>query len=282
MALPARVAVVGGGTMGSGIALEFVRHGTEVIVLERDDESVASACARLDASIQRANVRAGDHASREDSWQKLSVSSDFQRLSTADLVIEAVPEQPEIKADALRLIEDHVRPETPIATNTSSLSISRLSESLRNPASFLGLHFFNPVASSLLVEIVAAENTADELITAANSWVEELHKTSIVVRDSPGFATSRLGLSLALEAMRMLEENVASAEDIDQAMVLGYRHATGPLRTTDLVGLDVRLGIARYLASTLGDRFNPPRILLDKVAAGQLGRKTGKGFFSYV
>lgn len=282
MALPARMAVVGGGTMGSGIALEFARHGTEVIVLERDDHAVAGAQARLDASIQRANKRAGEQAIREDSWEKLTVTTDFRRLLSADFVIEAVPEQFDIKADALQLIETHVRPGTPIATNTSSLSISQMARSLRDPAAFFGLHFFNPVSASLLVEIVAATDTAVELLSAAATWVEELDKTSIVVRDSPGFATSRLGLSLALEAMRMLEEDVASADDIDRAMVLGYRHATGPLRTTDLVGLDVRLGIAEYLASTLGRRFDPPQILVEKVAAGELGRKSGRGFFDYV
>src|SRR5690606_8568289 len=146
---------------------------------------------------------------------------------------------------------------------------------------FCGLHFFNPVPVSTLVEIVVGDATADALVDAARGWIAALGKSAIVVRDSPGFASSRLGVALALEAMRMLEEGVASAEDIDTAMVQGYRHATGPLRTTDLVGLDVRLDIAEHLASTLGDRFAPPQILRDLVAAGHLGRKTGRGFFDH-
>ena len=160
-------------------------------------------------------------------------------------------------------------------------ALAALADALRDPARFLGLHFFNPVPASTLIEVVVGEQTGVGLVAAAREWTEGLRKTPVVVHDAPGFASSRLGVALALEAMRMLEEGVASAEDIDAAMVLGYRHATGPLKTTDLVGLDVRLGIAEYLASTLGERFAPPQILRDKVAAGELGRKSGAGFFDY-
>ena len=152
---------------------------------------------------------------------------------------------------------------------------------LARPQNFIGLHFFNPVPSSTLIEVVVAGQTRPLLVDSARGWVAALGKTAVVVNDSPGFASSRLGVALALEAMRMLEEGVASAEDIDAAMVLGYLHHTGPLRTTDLVGLDVRLEIAEYLASTLGERFAPPQMLRDKVARGELGRKTGKGFFAW-
>ncbi|RYF44885.1 MAG: 3-hydroxyacyl-CoA dehydrogenase family protein, partial [Comamonadaceae bacterium] len=146
---------------------------------------------------------------------------------------------------------------------------------------FLGLHFFNPVPASELVEIVVGAKTAADLVTDAQGWVAALGKTAITVTDSPGFASSRLGVAIALEAMRMLEDGVASAEDIDTAMTLGYKHPMGPLRTTDVVGLDVRLAIAEHLASEVGARFEPPAILREKIAAGHLGRKTGQGFYTW-
>jgi 3-hydroxybutyryl-CoA dehydrogenase len=171
--------------------------------------------------------------------------------------------------------------ETPIASNTSSLSIDELAASLRFPQRFLGLHFFNPVPASELVEIVVGASTDRAVVADAQDWVLGLGKTPVTVKDSPGFASSRLGVAIGLEAIRMLEEGVASAEDIDAAMVLGYRFPVGPLRLTDIVGLDVRLGIAEYLHSQLGERFAPPQLLRDKVAAGELGRKTGSGFFRW-
>ena len=207
------------------------------------------------------------------------MSEDYELLREATLVIEAVPEDFELKVTTLRAIEGRVTETTAIATNTSSLSVTKLAAELSHPSRFLGLHFFNPVPASTLFEVVVGEQTGVGRVAAAREWTEGLRKTPVVVHDAPGFASSRL--ALALEAMRMLEEGVASAEDSDAAMVLGYRHATGPLKTTDLVGLDVRLGIAEYLASTLGERFAPPQILRDKVAAGELGRKSGTGFFDY-
>ncbi|GMA39171.1 hypothetical protein GCM10025883_12160 [Mobilicoccus caccae] len=156
-----------------------------------------------------------------------------------------------------------------------------LAERLSRPQQFIGLHFFNPVPASALVEIVVGAKTDAALVEAAKGWTEAIGKTPIVVTDSPGFASSRLGVFIALEAMRMVEDGVASAQDIDAAMELGYKHPSGPLKTTDLVGLDVRLHIAEYLAETLGERFAPPQILRDKVAAGELGRKSGKGFYDW-
>ena len=168
-----------------------------------------------------------------------------------------------------------------LATNTSSLSIDQIAQTLARPDAFLGLHFFNPVPSSELVEIVAGSQTAPDLVAEARHWVEALGKTAITVSDSAGFASSRLGVALALEAMRMLEANVATTEDIDTAMTLGYKHPMGPLKTTDLVGLDVRLAIAEHLAREFGPRFEPPSILREKVAAGHLGRKSGRGFYQW-
>jgi 3-hydroxybutyryl-CoA dehydrogenase len=198
-----------------------------------------------------------------------------------DLVIEAVPEVPTLKATVLADVEAVVPASAIIATNTSSLSIDRLASALQRPERFIGMHFFNPVPRSMLVELVVGSSTDEDTVAAARAWVEHIDKECIEVKDSPGFATSRLGVAIGLEAIRMVEEGVASADDIDKGMVLGYRFPMGPLRLTDLVGLDVRLAIAEHLAETLGPRFTPPRLLVDKVAAGELGRKTGKGFFEW-
>ena len=211
----------------------------------------------------------------------VTTGTDAALFAGCDLVIEAVPEDRALKADALARAEAALPPEATLATNTSSISIDDLAGALRRPARFLGLHFFNPVPASALVEIVAGSGTDPALVEQARGWVQALGKTPIVVRDSPGFASSRLGVALGLEAIRMLEEGVASAADIDAAMELGYRHPVGPLRTTDLVGLDVRLGIAEELAATLGPRFEPPALLRRMVAEGRLGRKSGEGFYTW-
>src|SRR5690606_24970069 len=211
--------------------------------------------------------------------EQLTVSTEVADFAPAGLVIEAVPEDRELKGDALRRIEEVLDPDAVIATNTSSISIDALATGLSRPERFLGLHFFNPVPSSKLVEIVVGERTAAEVVDSARDWVTALRKTPVVVRDSPGFASSRLGVMLALEAIRMLEQGVAEAADIDAAMELGYRHPSGPLRTTDIVGLDVRLGIAEELARELGPRFEPPALLRRMVSEGKLGRKSGEGFY---
>lgn len=169
-----------------------------------------------------------------------------------------------------------------LATNTSSLSINEMQASLAFPTRFLGLHFFNPVHINRLVEVVRGERTGEHALETGLALVSEIGKEAVIVRDSPGFATSRLGVALGLEAMRMVEEGVASAHDIDRAIELGYRHPMGPLRLTDLVGLDVRLDIARYLHEKLGtERFKPPRILERMVAEGKLGKKSGQGFYAW-
>lgn len=267
--------------MGAGIALTFAVNGSFATVLERDNRAAADARARLEDIAGKAVAKDPTAPALDVLLSRLTVSVDYGLLAEAELTIEAVPENFELKVDTLRAVEERVATNAFIATNTSSLSVTKLADELERPAQFIGLHFFNPVPASTLIEVVVGKETNDALVDAARSWAEGLRKTPVVVRDAPGFASSRLGVALALEAMRMLEEDVASAEDIDAAMVLGYRHATGPLQTTDLVGLDVRLGIAEYLASTLGDRFEPPQILRDKVAAGELGRKSGKGFFDH-
>jgi 3-hydroxybutyryl-CoA dehydrogenase len=279
--LPATVGVLGGGRMGAGIAHAFLINGANVLVVERDEESAASARERVKAAAAKSIERGATDGNLDDMLSRLSVTVDYDDFSDRQLVIEAVPEDWDLKVTSLRGIEERLAEDACLASNTSSLSVNGLARELKRPQNFLGLHFFNPVPASTLIEVVVGEQTSAELAAAAKGWTEALGKTAVVVNDAPGFASSRLGVAIALEAMRMVEEGVASAADIDNAMVLGYKHPTGPLRTTDIVGLDVRLGIAEYLQSTLGERFAPPQILKDKVARGELGRKTGKGFFDW-
>jgi 3-hydroxybutyryl-CoA dehydrogenase len=278
--LPETVGVYGGGRMGAGIAHAFLVAGTAVTVVENDDAAADAARDRVTASLQRAEERGRLGGPLADHLERLLVATEASALAGAGLVVEAVPEDPALKARVLAAVEA-AAPEAVLATNTSSLSIDGLAAGLAAPERFLGLHFFNPVPASDLVEIVVGSKTDPGLVAAAQGWVEALGKTAITVTDSPGFASSRLGVAIALEAMRMLEEGVASAADIDTAMTLGYRHPVGPLRTTDLVGLDVRLAIAEHLAREVGPRFEPPQILRDLVAAGKLGRKTGEGFYTW-
>ncbi|GAA1343941.1 3-hydroxyacyl-CoA dehydrogenase family protein [Arthrobacter roseus] len=281
MTIPGKVGVLGGGRMGAGIAHAFCVAGAAVVVVERNAEAAEAAHARVAAALRKSVERGTTTESADALESRLSVSTDYASFADCGLVVEAVPEDFHLKSTALTAVEEQLSDDAWLATNTSSLSVTELAASLSRPERFCGLHFFNPVPASTLIEVVLARTTSTELVDAARAWVQDLGKTPVVVNDAPGFASSRLGVAIALEAMRMVEEGVASAEDIDTAMVLGYKHPTGPLKTTDIVGLDVRLGIAEYLHSTLGERFAPPQILRDKVAAGELGRKSGQGFFTW-
>lgn len=267
--------------MGGGIAQIFAAAGGRVAVVESDADAASAAHSRIRAGLHKA-VELGKLADAAEALSRISLLTRIADLpGDADLVVEAVPEIPEVKIQVLTAAEAVVSDDTILASNTSSLSIVELGAALRRPERFLGMHFFNPVPASKLVEVVTAPQTAQPVLHSVVQAIRALGKTEIVVRDSPGFATSRLGVMLGLEAIRMLEEGVADAESIDRAMELGYRHPMGPLRSTDLVGLDVRLAIAEYLHSTLGDRFAPPQLLRDKVAEGSLGRKTGRGFYDW-
>lgn len=277
MAVPEKVGVLGGGRMGAGIAHAFLAAGATVKVVDINDDAVAAAKARVEKAIQGSLDRGAEGSF--DSWaQRLTLSTDVSEFAGFDLVVEAVPESMELKTTAFSNIAK-AAPEAVIATNTSSLSVSQLADTVANDV--IGLHFFNPVPASKLVEVVIAKSTPEALVETAKGWVEALGKTAVVVKDAPGFASSRLGVAIALEAIRMVEEGVASARDIDNAMVLGYKFPIGPLELTDIVGLDVRLGIAEYLESTLGERFAPPQLMRDMVSRGELGRKSGKGFYDY-
>ncbi|KYH45122.1 3-hydroxyacyl-CoA dehydrogenase family protein [Branchiibius sp. NY16-3462-2] len=277
-----KVGVYGGGRMGAGIAHAFLLTGAEVVITEASEEAAEAAKERVAGSLAKAAQRQAlpEGTAPEDLLARLSVSSDPTTLHDSTLIVEAVPEDPALKKTVLQTCS-HEAPDAWLASNTSSLSVTELAADLPKPERLIGLHFFNPVPASDLVEIVVGRQTALELVERAQGWVKDLGKTAITVQDSPGFASSRLGVFLALEAMRMVEDGVASAADVDTAMTLGYKHPTGPLRTTDIVGLDVRLAIAEHLAKELGDRFEPPQILRDKVAAGELGRKSGQGFYEW-
>ncbi len=285
-----RVGVVGGGTMGAGIAHVLLAAGVSVTLVESDPEALARARDRVAASLDGAAARGKLAEPPAALLDRLTGSCDPAEVAGADLVIEAVPEVPELKRTLLAAVEAAVEAavdragagrQTVLATNTSSLSVDELAGGLRRPDRFVGMHFFNPVPASGLVEVVRGSATGPAALDLVHGTAALLGKESIEVADSPGFATSRLGVLLGLEAIRMVEEGVAAPEDIDKAMVLGYRHPMGPLRLGDLVGLDVRLGVAEYLHGTFGERFAPPRLLREMVAAGQLGKKTGQGFYRW-
>lgn len=266
--------------MGAGIAQSALQAGAAVSVSEADAAAVEAARSRIAGGLGLAHKRAED--------PDAAVGADLERLTVAaglpavtpDLVIEALPEDAELKRTVLAGLGERW-PAAVIATNTSSLSIDGLAVAVPGPERFLGMHFFNPVPRSALVEIVVGSATDPATTDLARSWVSRLGKESIAVRDSPGFATSRLGVAIGLEAIRMVADGVASAADIDRGMVLGYRFPMGPLQLTDLVGLDVRLAIADHLAVELGARFEPPELLRRKVAAGDLGKKAGRGFYDW-
>lgn len=274
--------VIGGGTMGVGIAHAGLLTGAHVTLHESDPDRAAAARARVEKAVRASAERGKLEGSPDEVLARLTAAADLELLSADhDLVIEAVPEDLALKQGVLKAVEDRVGPDTLIGSNTSSMSIDGIASALQRPERFLGLHFFNPVPASALVEVVTGAATSADALASAREWVAAMDKTAIVVKDSPGFASSRLGLALGLESIRMVADGVASPEDIDAAMVLGYKHPIGPLKLTDIVGLDVRLGIAEYLQSTLGNRFAPPQLMRDMVAEGKLGKKSGQGFYSW-
>lgn len=276
-----RLGVVGGGTMGAGIAQVALVAGATVVVVEADPVAASAARHRVAVGLETQARRGRLDGSPDECLARLRVGDARAALAEVDLALEAVPESVPLKRDVLAGIEAVVAESTVVATNTSSLALADLLPALRRPGRFCGLHFFNPVPQSALVEVVRHPATEPETLRAAHHLAAALGKETIEVADAPGFATSRLGVAIGLEALRMLEEGVASAEDIDRGMVLGYRYPMGPLRLSDLVGLDVRLAIAEYLASRLGPRFEPPALLRQLVASGRLGRKTGQGIYRW-
>ncbi len=278
-----QIAVIGSGTMGRGIAYLSALAGFDTVIHDVDPGALDAARASIDSTLRKAiDKRKVTEESAKAALSRIQLANDLEpAVRTADLIIEAVPENFDLKKDLFGQADLFCGEETILASNTSSLSITKLAAAVERRDRFVGLHFFNPPHLMKLIEIVRGERTSDETVEEVRAMAETMGKQPIVVRDSPGFASSRLGVAIGLEAIRMLEEGVASAPDIDRAMELGYNHPMGPLRLTDLVGLDVRLGIAESLASTLGSRFEPPQLLRDMVAAGKLGKKTGQGFYRW-
>ena len=278
-----RVLVIGAGTMGSGIAQVAARAGYRTEVFDVAAGAAQRALDKIGDSLSRAVEKGRCSAQeREEAMRRLAAASDLDLAAgQADLVVEAAPEDLELKKDLFARISRAARPEAILASNTSSLPISAIAAAAKGPERVIGLHFFNPVPAMKLLEIVQGERTHPMVVTVARAVGARLGKEVVVVRDVAGFATSRLGIALAMEAIRMLEEGVASAEEIDRAIELGYGHPMGPLKLTDHVGLDVRLAIAEHLTGELGERFRPPQLLRRMVRAGKLGKKSGEGFYKY-
>ena len=279
-----KITVIGAGTMGHGIAGQAALSGFHVVLNDVDDSRTHAGLAAIRKvwaqGVAKGKVAPEAVAAAET---RLFATADLeQAVSDVDLVIEAVPELMELKRAIFGRAHRAAPAGALLASNTSSLSLTEIAGATGRPAQVIGMHFFNPVAVMPLLELVRGEQTSETTVESARAVGARLGKETIVVQDSPGFATSRLGIALGNEAMRMFEEGVASAEDIDKAMTLGYRHPIGPLALTDLVGLDVRLAITEHLFRELGtDTFRAPRILKRLVRAGHLGRKTGRGFYTY-
>ncbi|HEU4463617.1 MAG TPA: 3-hydroxyacyl-CoA dehydrogenase family protein [Gemmatimonadota bacterium] len=276
------VAVIGAGTMGRGIAQAFAQGGYATTLYDVDPDAAHRALEAIEETLDKGVARGKvSTEARDAALERLRVESDLgEAVMDADLAIESIPELLDAKREMFAELDTRCPERAILASNTSSLPIATLAAETGRPTRVAGLHFFNPVHAMKLVEIVAPEATGHDVVETLRAAVESLGKRPIVVRDVPGFATSRLGLTLGLEAIRMVEEEVASPADIDTAMELGYNHPMGPLKLTDLVGLDVRLSIAEHLARELDERrFAPPALLREMVAAGKLGRKTGEGFY---
>lgn len=278
------VAVIGAGTMGHGIAQVAAQVGFKVLMRETTREALARGVANIERNLEKAiNLGKLTDDERDQTLQRIRGTTNLAELRGADLFIEAAPEQLELKQSILREVEAVAeKPGFVFATNTSSLSITEIAKAAKNPQRVVGMHFFNPVHILRLLEIVVGEQTSERTLQVALTVAKQMKKEAITVKDVPGFASSRLGITLGLEAMRMLEQGVASARDIDTAMELGYNHPMGPLKLTDLVGLDVRLRIAEYLHTELkSESFRPPEILQRMVAEGKLGKKSGEGFYEW-
>ena len=277
------IAVLGAGTMGHGIAQVAAAAGYAVVMRDVNADALALGIQSIERNlakgIQLGKLTEHDH---DEALRRIRGTAELEEIRNADLVIEAAPEILDLKQSLLRESEALINHNCIFATNTSSLSITEIASASNRPANVIGMHFFNPVHIMRLVEIVTGAQTGRAAIAAVREVAMRMKKEPITVRDVPGFASSRLGVTLGLEAMRMVEQGVASARDIDTAMELGYNHPMGPLRLTDLVGLDVRLNIAEYLHGKLGtETFRPPEILRRMVRDGKLGKKTGEGFYKW-
>jgi 3-hydroxybutyryl-CoA dehydrogenase len=275
--------VIGAGTMGHGIAQVAAASGFRVVLNDVDREALSRGIRSIEGNLDK-GIRLGKltEDDRDRTLQHIHGTTKLEECATADLIVEAAPEKLDLKQNILRQLETASDHPFIFASNTSSLSITEIAAPSKRPEAVVGMHFFNPVHIMRLVEIVVGKKTSDDTVQTVTSVGSKMRKEPIVVKDVPGFASSRLGVALGLEAMRMVEQGVASARDIDTAMELGYNHPMGPLKLTDLVGLDVRLNIAEYLHRELGsETFRPPEVLRRMVSEGKLGKKTGEGFYDW-
>jgi len=278
-----RVLVIGAGTMGRGIAQVAAASDYEAHLFDVSAEVSAKAVDAVAASMQRRVDRGKMTAEvREATLKRISTFDDLAAAADGvDVVIEAVPEKMSLKVDVLGAAAERAKTEALLGSNTSSLSVTELGQALGQGARIIGTHFFNPPPAMPLLELVVGLHTSDETLARGRALAERMGKTAITVQDSPGFATSRLGVAIGAEAIRMLESGVAGVEDIDRAMELGYRHPMGPLKLSDLVGLDVRLHILEHLHREVGEQFRPPALLRQMVRAGWTGKKAGRGFYRW-
>lgn len=277
------VGVIGAGTMGHGIAQVSAQAGFQVVLYDVTIEQAQSGKQRIEKNLQ-VGVEKGKVSPEEmkATLARIAVTCAMTDFAPCQLVIEAAPEKMDVKQAAFEQLSHICAPTAILASNTSSLSLTEIAAAATHPERVVGLHFFNPVHLMKLLEVVRAFQTSDDTLAAVRDFGARIGKQLVEVRDHPGFASSRLGLALGLEAIRMVEEGVASPADIDRAMELGYGHPMGPLKLTDLVGLDVRLSIAEYLYQELGSAtFRPPQLLKKMVRAGKLGKKSKEGFYKY-
>ena len=269
--------------MGHGIAQVAAAAGYRVLLRDVDLDSLSRGVQAIERNLAK-GIQLGKltEADRDSTLQHIRGTTQLAEVANADLIIEAAPERLDLKQELLREVGKYSSRAFIFASNTSSLSITEIAKASEQPAQVVGMHFFNPVHIMRLVEIVVGKATSDNTVEIVREVIRKLRKEPIVVRDVPGFASSRLGVALGLEAMRMLEQGVATAKDIDTAMELGYNHPMGPLKLTDHVGLDIRLNIAEYLYRELGsETFRPPEVLRRLVKEGKLGKKTGEGFYNW-
>jgi 3-hydroxybutyryl-CoA dehydrogenase len=278
------VAIIGAGTMGHGIAQVCAMSGMEVRLFDLEDAALQRGLDKVHSNLDKGVARGKvTEEQRDQALMRLAGSTDLETaVDGANLVVEAVPEVLALKQKIFSDVEAMVDEDTVLGTNTSSLSVASIASVLARPQQVVGLHFFNPVHIMKLLEVISHEGTDPAVMQRIRAFGAEIGKESIYVKDFPGFATSRLGVCLGMEAIRMFEQGVASAADIDAAMVLGYRHPVGPLKLTDMVGLDVRMHIGEYLAKELGNpAFEPPQLMREMVQQGKLGKKSGAGFYDW-
>ena len=277
------IGVIGAGTMGRGIAYAAALGGYRTILEDVMPEMQAKGLAwirqSLEEGVQRGKVEA---SARDAALARIETSSSVEDVCReADFLIEAVPEEMELKLELFTLFDKFAKPKAVLASNTSSLSVAEMAEMTYRPELCVGMHFFNPVPKMRLIEIVKAPKTSDDTIAACREVGQRMGKEVVVVKESPGFITTRVNALIGNEAFAMLEAGIASAEDIDKALKLGLNHPMGPFELVDLVGLDVRLSILEYLHSTLGEKYRPNPLIKKLVAEGRLGRKTGRGVYDY-